>query len=305
MEAKDMSVIHWWIDASFAVHDDYKSHTGACLSFGRGCPVNISSKPKTSTCSLTEAELVAINDATALVLWCRLFIMGQGFDVHDNIVYQDNQSTMLLGNNGRHSSGKKTRHIEIRYYFITDHIKCQNICLAYCPTEKMISDFFLKLLQGSQFRKFCDFILNVDHGDQPVGTQECVGTSSATTESRIEPDVTSVCPAPSPSMPPSYAQVVAGATTSGASGSLARSQRSKVNSGKNIGQNIVWCSLMWLMPLRSLSNCDYELKNLPRLILGPIHSNQVMGTDPVGSHHGTRNSRSNSINLTYPYQSHD
>ena len=29
--------------------------------------------------------------------------------------------------------------------------------------------------------------------------------------------------------------------------------------GKNIGQNIVWCSLMWLMPLRSLSNCDYEL----------------------------------------------
>ena len=75
--------------------------------------------------------------------------------------------------------------------------------------------------------------------------------------------------------------------------------------GKNIGQNIVWCSLMWFMPLRSLSNCDYELKNLPRLILGPIHSNQVMGTDPVGSHHGTRNSRSNSINPTYPYQSHD
>ena len=66
-----------------------------------------------------------------------------------------------------------------------------------------------------------------------------------------------------------------------------------------------WCSLMWLMPLRSLSNCDYELKNLPRLILGPIHSNQVMGTDPVGSYHGTRNSRSNSIHPTYPYQSHD
>ena len=34
--------------------------------------------------------------------------------------------------------------------------------------------------------------------------------------------------------------------------------------GKNIGQNISGCSLMWLMPLRSLSNCDYELKNLPR-----------------------------------------
>ena len=62
---------------------------------------------------------------------------------------------------------------------------------------------------------------------------------------------------------------------------------------------------MWLMPLRSLSNCDYELYFYLRLILGPIHSNQVMGTDPVGSYHGTRNSRSNSINPTYPYQSHD
>ena len=29
--------------------------------------------------------------------------------------------------------------------------------------------------------------------------------------------------------------------------------------GKNIGQQYCWCSLMWLMPLKSLSNCDYEL----------------------------------------------
>ena len=75
--------------------------------------------------------------------------------------------------------------------------------------------------------------------------------------------------------------------------------------GKTIGQQYCWCSLMWLMPLRSLSNCDYELNFYLRLILGPIHSNQVMGTDPVGSYHGTRNSRSNSVNPTYRYQLHD
>ena len=64
--------------------------------------------------------------------------------------------------------------------------------------------------QGSQFRKFRDFTLNVDHGDRPVGeTQdECVGTSCATAESRIEPDAgSSVCPAPSPSMPRSYVRM--------------------------------------------------------------------------------------------------
>ena len=155
---------------------------------------------------------------------------GQGYDVHDNIIYQDNQSTMLLVNNVRHSSGKKTRHIEIQYYFITDHVKCKNILLEYCPTETMISEFFMKPLQDSQFRKFRDFILNVDHGDRPVGTQECVGTSSATTESRVEPDGSSVCPTPSPSpIPCSYAGVVVGPTTTEASGSLVRSQCSKVN----------------------------------------------------------------------------
>ena len=79
----------------------------------------------------------------------------------------------------------------------------------------------------------------------------------------------------------------------------------KVAIGKNIGQQYCWCSLMWLMPLRSLSNCDYELNFYLRLILGPIHSNQVMGTDPVGSYHGTRNSRSKSVNPTYRYQSHN
>ena len=81
LEASDISVIHWWIDASFVVHASYKSHTGACLSFSRGCPMNISSKQKINTQSSTEAELVAINDAMALVLWCRLFIMGQGFEI--------------------------------------------------------------------------------------------------------------------------------------------------------------------------------------------------------------------------------
>ena len=153
--------------------------------------MNISSKQKINTRSSTEAELVGVNDAMALVLWCRLFIMGQGFDVHDNIVFQDNQSTMLLSTNGRHSSGKKTRHIEIRYYFITDHVRRKNIKIACCPTEEMVSDFFTKPLQGSQFRRFRNFILNIDHDGGPVGPQECVGTpsTSTTTESRVELDV--------------------------------------------------------------------------------------------------------------------
>ena len=126
---------------------------------------------------------------------------------------------------------KKNRHIEIRYYYIImDHIKCKNIRLDYCPTEAMVSDFYTKPLQGSQFRKFRDFILNLDNDERPVGPQECVGTSSATTESRVEPDGSSVCPPPAPSsLPRSYAAVVAARTATNGPCSLVRSQRSEVN----------------------------------------------------------------------------
>ena len=47
--------------------------------------------------------------------------------------------------------------------------------------------------------------------------------------------------------------------------------KKKVKVGKNIGQQYCWCSLMWLIPLRSLSNCDYELKNLPTVFFGVLH----------------------------------
>ena len=38
-------------------------------------------------------------------------------------IYQDNKSTILITENGRASSSKPTRHLNVRYYFITDQIK--------------------------------------------------------------------------------------------------------------------------------------------------------------------------------------
>jgi hypothetical protein len=182
LEADSMSVIRWWVDASFAVHPDYKSHTGATMTLGKGHPVNMSIKQKINTRSSTEAELVGVNDALALVLWVRSFIIGQGFTVTDNIIYQDNQSAMLLERNGMRSSGKKTRHIEIRYYFITDNIRRGTASVEYCPTEDMYADFFTKPIQGSLFRKFKKGIMNIpDVTPTHSGVsdmQECAGTST-------------------------------------------------------------------------------------------------------------------------------
>jgi hypothetical protein len=106
-------IIHWWIDSAYSVHSDCKSHTSGTMSLGKGCPINMSRKQRINTWSSTEEELVGVNDNMTMDLWTKLFLEAQGLKVTDNIIYQDNKSTMLLEKNGRQSSGKKTRHFDI------------------------------------------------------------------------------------------------------------------------------------------------------------------------------------------------
>ncbi len=60
---------------------------------------------------------------------------------------------------GVQSSGKHTRHINIRYFFITDRVNMKEISIDWCPTKKMVADFMTKPLQGSQFNELRDYIM--------------------------------------------------------------------------------------------------------------------------------------------------
>ena len=73
----------WNIDASFAVHPDYKSHTGTVLMMGHGSILSISSKQKINTKNLTEAELVGVDDAMTFVMWMKHFFESQVKDLND------------------------------------------------------------------------------------------------------------------------------------------------------------------------------------------------------------------------------
>ncbi|CAJ1963133.1 unnamed protein product [Cylindrotheca closterium] len=150
----------WMIDASFAVHPDFKSHTGGTLSFG-GCAAQVmSKKQKLNSRSSTEAELIAVDDVvTMILLWTKLFMEWQGYPIEKNILYQDNKSAILLEENGRKITGKRSQAINIRYFFITDQVEKGNVKIEYCPTDDMIADFMTIPLQGEKFCKFRDLIL--------------------------------------------------------------------------------------------------------------------------------------------------
>ena len=126
---------------------------------GKGCPISNLSKQKLNTSSSTTSELVAVDQVLPLAMWVPLFMEEQGHPIEENIVYQDNMSAILLENNGKKSSGKRTRALNIRYFMVTDQVKKGHLIIKYCPTDDMVGDFMTKSLQGMKFMKFRDIIM--------------------------------------------------------------------------------------------------------------------------------------------------
>jgi hypothetical protein len=141
-----------FIDASYAVHPNGKSHSGAVLRIMNG-PIDVqSSKQKINTKSSAEAELVALSDKSGSSLMYREYLVHQGYDVEAITIHEDNQSTIALINKG-HSTSERTRHINIRYFFLKDRIDSGEIKIDYIQTEEMIADILTKPLQGKLFIK--------------------------------------------------------------------------------------------------------------------------------------------------------
>ena len=98
--ANNDGIVRWWIDASYAVHEDMKGHTGATLSLGKGGIYNGSWKQKMVPRSSTESELIGVYDVLPQVLWTKKFVEEQGWKDSTTVVYQDNTSSILLERNG-------------------------------------------------------------------------------------------------------------------------------------------------------------------------------------------------------------
>jgi hypothetical protein len=161
LRANAMNIVMWWADAAFAVRDDYKSQSGRGMSLGTGMIQCKSNKQSTTENSSTTAEVISSSDALIMIIWTTNFLKGQGYPVKDTILFQDNMSAIKLERNGRQSSSKRTRHLNIRHFFIKDRVDAGELNVKHCGTDDMIADYFTKPLQGNKFRKFRDLIMGV------------------------------------------------------------------------------------------------------------------------------------------------
>jgi hypothetical protein len=132
-----MSIIKWWVDASYAVHADCRGHMSAMMSLGERAVTSFSKKKKINGKSSTEGELIGVDDAMPRILWTKHLIEAQGCAMDHNMLYQDNKSAILLEKNGKFSSSKRTKHIETRYFFVTDKVTQRDLEIEHRGTEEM------------------------------------------------------------------------------------------------------------------------------------------------------------------------
>ncbi len=100
--------VHWYVDGSHQVHEDCRGQIGYLMTMGKGAAISSLNVIKCKTRSSTEMELISIHNKVLDIIWMRYFIKGQGYDIDEYIIFQDNMSSLSLEKNGIVSSSKWT-----------------------------------------------------------------------------------------------------------------------------------------------------------------------------------------------------
>lgn len=142
-----------YADADFAEDKtDRKSHSGHLFQYNGGAIAWSCRKQTCTAWSSCEAEYISLAEASRELLWIRRLLE----DFHEKQpgatrVYEDNQSTIKLIKSKEFRN--RTKHIDIKYHFVSDLVEKKVIDLQYCPTEDMIGDMFTKPLQQIKLKK--------------------------------------------------------------------------------------------------------------------------------------------------------
>ena len=184
LEATNIPDVISYVDASYGVHKDFKSHTGSTMGIGKGPICSKSSTQKLNSKSSTESELIALSDSMGHIIWLRNFITCQGYEeIGPAVIGQDNRSTIQLAKNGQANSDA-TRHIAIRYFFVCDRINNNEIELRWIATQDMIADILTKPIQGSKFKELRALLLNWN--DEVPDRDTCVELNETCEDVRSE-----------------------------------------------------------------------------------------------------------------------
>nr|GEV77791.1 copia protein [Tanacetum cinerariifolium] len=109
-----------------------------------------SKKQNCVSISTTKFEYVAVSSCCAQVLWMRTRLTDYGFFYDKVPIYCDSKSAIAISCNPVQHT--RTKHIDVRYHFIKDHIEKETIELYFVGTEYQLVDLFTKSLPEARFK---------------------------------------------------------------------------------------------------------------------------------------------------------
>jgi hypothetical protein len=132
-----------YADASHCLHTDGRGQAGVVITMG-GAPILCRSfKIKSITRSSSESELIALEEASTYVNWLHCLLKSMFISVDKATpIYQDNQSTILIAQQG--GNFKRTKHLICKESYVRERIDNNDIKLKYLPTSKMPADMLTK-----------------------------------------------------------------------------------------------------------------------------------------------------------------
>ena len=128
---------------------DRKSTSGTCQFLGDRLISWFSKKQTSIATSTAEAEYMAAASCCAQVLWMKQQLSDYDVEAKEIPIFCDNTSAIAITQNPVLHS--RTKHIDVRYHFIRDHVEKKNVRIEYVRTEKQIADIFTKPLSETRF----------------------------------------------------------------------------------------------------------------------------------------------------------
>ena len=151
-QASCTSGLQGYSDADWAGDvESRRSTSGYAFLMSGGTLSWRSKKQRTVALSSTEAEYMALSEATQEAIWLKTFLCELGeMTLNDAVkVYEDNQGSIALAKNPEFH--KRTKHIDIRYHFVREKVEDGQAVLEYISTLDMLADIMTKTIPAAQF----------------------------------------------------------------------------------------------------------------------------------------------------------
>lgn len=148
--ASQNHVLQGYSDSDYGGSEDMKSTSGYCFNLGSGMFSWSYKKQEIVAQSTAEAEFIAATAAANQALWLRKVLFDLNLEQKEGTdVFVDNQAAIAISNNPVFHG--KTKHFNIKLFFLRDVQKEGSVVLKYCKTDDNIADIFTKPLERSKF----------------------------------------------------------------------------------------------------------------------------------------------------------